>query len=115
MPNTLVVSLRVSPPMRIMSSRKELHRQCVLDKAVARDPADTQTITQAENELEQAGVFSSYTSKALDEEIDHFEHKKLTDLRHVLYDFVKVRITDRLYDIDSATRLLLSAKPFRNN
>lgn len=70
--------------------RKELKQQDVLDKAKEKDPADTQTIAQAENDLEQAGIFSSNTCKALDEEIDHFEHKKLTDLRHILNDFTRV-------------------------
>ncbi|KAI0229878.1 hypothetical protein LSAT2_019711 [Lamellibrachia satsuma] len=84
--------------------KKELKQQDVLDKAKEKDPADTQTIAQAENDLEQAGIFSSNTCKALDEEIDHFEHKKLTDLRHILNDFTRLEMTFHARALEMLTR-----------
>ncbi|KAK2182628.1 hypothetical protein NP493_344g01020 [Ridgeia piscesae] len=73
--------------------KKEIQRQEVLDKARERDPTDKKTITQAENDLEQAGKLTTNTCKALDAEIDHFEEKKLTDMRDILFDFVKAEMS----------------------
>ncbi|XP_054282140.1 CBY1-interacting BAR domain-containing protein 1-B-like isoform X1 [Macrosteles quadrilineatus] len=77
----------------ILSARdKELNHQRQLDRLIQRNPHNRQQISKAETELIKASSEVSRNQKALEEQIDLFEKKKLKDLKMTLLDFIKIEL-----------------------
>ncbi|XP_064640208.1 CBY1-interacting BAR domain-containing protein 1-like [Lineus longissimus] len=72
------------------AQNKERRQKKTLDKTIDKNPSDRREI--AERDLQRAGVESARTSKALEEQMDTFERKKLKDIKKILNDFVTVEM-----------------------
>ncbi|XP_013396523.1 protein FAM92A [Lingula anatina] len=72
---------------------KEEKQQKQYDKIREKNPSDRQQISQAETELQKAHVDASRTSRALEEQMDEFEKKKLGDIKVVWLHYIKCYIT----------------------
>nr|CAD7455345.1 unnamed protein product [Timema tahoe] len=83
---------------------RELARRRQLDRVRERSPRNRQQISLAESELLKASADVSRTVKALEEQIDIFEKKKLHDLKSVLLDFVTVELSFHAKAIELYTR-----------
>uniref|UniRef100_A0A1B6ESM4 BAR domain-containing protein n=1 Tax=Cuerna arida TaxID=1464854 RepID=A0A1B6ESM4_9HEMI len=71
---------------------KELSRQRQLDRLRERNPHNRHQITKAETELIKAKSEVSRNQKALEEQIDLFEKRKLKDIKTALLDFIKIEL-----------------------
>ncbi|KAG8329680.1 hypothetical protein J6590_081219 [Homalodisca vitripennis] len=71
---------------------KELSRQRQLDRLRERNPHNRHQISKAETELIKAKSEVSRNQKALEEQIDLFEKKKLKDIKAALLDFIKIEL-----------------------
>ncbi|XP_069697975.1 CBY1-interacting BAR domain-containing protein 1 [Periplaneta americana] len=71
---------------------RELARKKHLDRIKERNPRNRQQISLAESELLKASADVSRTVKALEEQIDMFEKKKLHDIKSLLLAFVTIEL-----------------------
>ncbi|XP_072168906.1 CBY1-interacting BAR domain-containing protein 1-like [Diadema setosum] len=71
---------------------KEINQQKKLDKVKQKAPADRQQISQAESKLQKATVDASRSNKALEDQMDAFERKRLQDIKSILSEFVKIEM-----------------------
>ncbi|XP_039280859.1 protein FAM92A-like isoform X1 [Nilaparvata lugens] len=89
----------------IFSARdRELAWKKQLERVKERNPYNRQQITTAESELVKASVEVSRTQKALEEQMDLFEKKKLHDLKAILMDFIAIEIESHARVIELFTR-----------
>ncbi|RZF42183.1 hypothetical protein LSTR_LSTR004332 [Laodelphax striatellus] len=89
----------------IFSARdRELAWKKQLERVKERNPYNRQQITTAESELVKASVEVSRTQKALEEQMDLFEKKKLHDLKAILMDFIAIEIESHAKLIELFTR-----------
>nr|XP_002736146.1 PREDICTED: protein FAM92A1-like isoform X1 [Saccoglossus kowalevskii] len=72
---------------------KEQAQQKKLEKIRQKNPGDRHQISQAESELQKASVDATRSTKALEDEMDRFEKKKLQDIKTILRDFVNVELS----------------------
>ncbi|KAJ9591456.1 hypothetical protein L9F63_002062, partial [Diploptera punctata] len=72
---------------------KELARRKHLDRIRERNPRNRQQISLAESELLKAGADASRTVKALEEQSDMFEKKKLQDMKSLLLTFISIELS----------------------
>ncbi|ESO85072.1 hypothetical protein LOTGIDRAFT_221535, partial [Lottia gigantea] len=63
-----------------------------LDKIQQKHPSDQQQISQAQTELQKASVDATRTERALEQQMESFESKKLQDIKKVLTDFVNIEM-----------------------
>ncbi|XP_046368669.2 CBY1-interacting BAR domain-containing protein 1-like [Haliotis cracherodii] len=71
---------------------KEQQQRRKLDKVKQKNPGDRRQITQAETNLQKASVDASRSSKALEQQMDTFETKKVQDLKKMLSEFVNIEM-----------------------
>ncbi|XP_077982222.1 CBY1-interacting BAR domain-containing protein 1-like [Glandiceps talaboti] len=71
---------------------KEQKQQKKLETVRMKNPSDRHTISQAESELQKASVDATRSTKALEDEMDRFEKKKMQDITNILKDFVQVEM-----------------------
>ncbi|XP_067651562.1 CBY1-interacting BAR domain-containing protein 1-like [Haliotis asinina] len=71
---------------------KEQQQRKKLDKVKQKNPGDRRQITQAETNLQKASVDASRSSKALEQQMDTFETKKVQDLKKILSEFVSIEM-----------------------
>ncbi|PNF41586.1 Protein FAM92A-A [Cryptotermes secundus] len=71
---------------------QELARRKHLDRVRERNPRNRQQISLAETELLKASANVSRTVKALEEQIDMFEKKKLHDIKSLFLTFVTIEL-----------------------
>ncbi|XP_075213700.1 CBY1 interacting BAR domain containing protein Fam92 [Lycorma delicatula] len=75
-----------------------------LEKIKEKNPLNKQQITTAESELVKATAEVSRTQRALEDQMDLFEKKKLHDIKTLLTDFVKIEIALNAKLIELFTR-----------
>lgn len=71
---------------------KEINQQKKLDKVKKKAPSDRQQISQAESKLQKATVDATRSNKALEDQMDAFERKRLQDLKSILSEYVKIEM-----------------------
>lgn len=71
---------------------RELNQQKKLDRVRQKKPGDRHQISQAESKLQRATVDATRTNKALEDQMDAFERKRLQDIKGILSEFVKVEM-----------------------
>ncbi|XP_071958711.1 CBY1-interacting BAR domain-containing protein 1-like [Antedon mediterranea] len=71
---------------------KELNEQKKLEKVRQKKPGDRQQISQAESKLQKATVDASRSNRALEEQMDSFEKKKMQDIKTILHEFLTVEM-----------------------
>ncbi|XP_033104213.1 protein FAM92A-like [Anneissia japonica] len=71
---------------------KELNEQKKLEKVRQKKPGDRQQISQAESKLQKASVDASRSNRALEEQMDTFEKKKMEDIKTILREFLTVEM-----------------------
>ncbi|XP_068083444.1 CBY1-interacting BAR domain-containing protein 1-B [Anabrus simplex] len=72
---------------------REISRRRHLDRLRERNPRNRQQISMAESELMKASADVSRTVKALEEQVDMFEKKKLHDIRAALLGYVTIELS----------------------
>ncbi|XP_074645786.1 CBY1-interacting BAR domain-containing protein 1-A-like [Tubulanus polymorphus] len=81
---------------------RETKQQKTLEKVKDKNPSDRGSI--AEKELQKAGVDAARSTKALEEQMDSFERRKLKDLKQILYDFVNVEMIFHAKALEALTQ-----------
>lgn len=71
---------------------REMSRRRNLDRIKERNPRNRQQITIAETELMKATAELARNQKALEEQMDLFEKKKLHDIKAIMLEFVKMEL-----------------------
>ncbi|XP_070575916.1 CBY1-interacting BAR domain-containing protein 1-like isoform X2 [Ptychodera flava] len=71
---------------------KEQKQQKRLEQVRLKNPSDRHQISQAESELQKASVDATRSTKALEDEMDRFEKKKMQDIKTILRDFVQIEM-----------------------
>lgn len=68
---------------------KELKRKVDLEKLRSKDPPNLQKISQAEKEVSKAQIEAAQSTQELSQEVEHFERKKIEDLKKLFLELVK--------------------------
>ncbi|XP_041454499.1 protein FAM92A-like isoform X2 [Lytechinus variegatus] len=82
---------------------KEISQQKKLDKVRQKAPSDRQQISQAESKLQKATVDATRSNKALEDQMDAFERKRLQDIKSILSEFVKIEMLFHAKCLESYT------------
>ncbi|XP_030831360.1 protein FAM92A isoform X2 [Strongylocentrotus purpuratus] len=82
---------------------KEINQQKKLDKVRQKAPSDRQQISQAESKLQKATVDATRSNKALEDQMDAFERKRLQDIKSILSEFVKIEMLFHAKCLESYT------------
>ncbi|XP_067948964.1 CBY1-interacting BAR domain-containing protein 1-A-like [Watersipora subatra] len=83
---------------------KEQKSKKAVDTMRERNPSDRHKLNQAETELHKAQVHASRSAKALEEAIDTFEEKKLTDLKNTLGNYIRIHMSYHAKCLESLTK-----------
>ncbi|XP_071824140.1 CBY1-interacting BAR domain-containing protein 1-like [Apostichopus japonicus] len=71
---------------------REINQQKKLERVRQKKPGDRHQISQAESKLQRATVDATRTNKALEDQMDTFERKRLQDIKKILSEFVKIEM-----------------------